>query len=296
MEKKGKISTIREIIETKGEYFVRLIVEIVSVLCVAIFLLLAALSYLKIFGSYENFYDYLTLAILSGTGIYGGYMLINHRRIQKIERHFPDFVRDLAESKKSGMTFTKAIMLASKGNYGELTPEIRKMARQISWGASVNEALTSFAKRVNTPLINRVISIIVEASRGGGSTADVLEAAAKDAAEIKFLQSERKANMLSYVVIVYVGALAFLAIILILCTQFIPALSKGAATIPGMGGGISKKDVLRIFFYGAMMQAIGSGIVAGVFESGRFTDGAKHAFVLVLITWIFFKIFVGNVS
>ena len=287
---------IREIIEAKGEYFIRLIVIALTAISVCVFLLMAIFTYFGILNLGGNFYDYITFAILSGTGIYGGYSLINYRRISKIEKHFPDFVRDLAESKKSGMTFTKAIMLASKGNYGELTPEIQKMARQISWGASVNEALLSFAKRVNTPLINRIISIIVEASRGGGSTADVLEAAAKDAAEIKFLQSERRSSMWSYVIIVYVGALAFLAIILILCTQFVPTLSEGSATLPGMGGGMSKEEVIRIFFYASMIQALGSGIVAGVFESGRLSDGVKHAFILVLITWLFFRLLIGDVG
>ena len=49
-------------------------------------------------------------------------------RFRKIDEAFPDFVRDLAESRRAGMTFTKAIMYSSKGNYGLLTPEIQKIA------------------------------------------------------------------------------------------------------------------------------------------------------------------------
>ena len=294
MKKKKKKQKIKNILEAKGEYIIRVAVTVVAILVVIICIILALLSASGVIGG--SFYDYLTFAILGGTGIYGGYNLFISRRIAKIEKYFPDFVRDLAESKKAGMTFTKAIMLASKGNYGELTPEIQKMAKQISWGASVTEALLSFAKRVNTPLINRIISIIVEASKGGGSTADVLEAAARDAAEMKFLQSERRANMMSYIIVVYVGAMAFLAIILVLCTQFVPALSGRTASLPGIGGGLSKDEVIRIFFYASMVQALGSGMVAGVFESGRFTDGVKHASILVFITWIFFKLLIGGIS
>ena len=50
-------------------------------------------------------------------------------RVRKIDDRFPDFVRDLAESRRAGMTFTKAIIYASKGNYGLLTPEIQNIAR-----------------------------------------------------------------------------------------------------------------------------------------------------------------------
>ncbi|HDO19130.1 MAG TPA: hypothetical protein ENG74_00205, partial [Thermoplasmatales archaeon] len=216
MVKKAKKSKLMEKLKIQSEYYVRLAVTISASAVVLISSIMAMLTFLGIVEGLGSYHDYIVIAILGGTGIYGGYTLLVSRRIQKMERAFPDFVRDLAESKKSGMTFTKAIFLASKGNYGELTPEIQKMARQISWGQSVNDALLAFAERVNTPLVKRIISLIVEASKGGGSTADVLEAAAKDAAEIKFLQSERKSNMASYVAIVYIGAIAFLAIILVL--------------------------------------------------------------------------------
>ncbi|MCD6411448.1 MAG: type II secretion system F family protein [Thermoplasmata archaeon] len=287
---------LRDIIIVKLYNYAGLIITSLSALLVIVFMFLAFLRFVNVISAGSPA-DFVTVAILGGTGLYGGYNLFRERRIRKIDDRFPDFIRDLAESKRAGMTFTKAIFMASKGNYGALTPEIRLMARQISWGESVTDALSALARRVNTPLVKRAVTLIIEASKGGGATADILMAAAKDAREMKFLQSERKASMFSYVMIVYIGAITFLAIVIILCSTFLPNLTKGAVALSsggiGAGAGISIRDLESIFFWGAVIQSIGSGLVAGVFESGSLVDGTKHVCVLVFITWMTFKLLVG---
>jgi flagellar protein FlaJ len=230
---------------------------------------------------------------LSITGIYGWFTYLHVRKIYKIDSIFPDFVRDLAESRRAGMTFTKAVLFASKGNYGILTPEIQKISQQVSWGSSVTDALFSFAERVNTKSIKRTVSLIIEASKSGGNVADVIDVAAKDAREIKMLEAERKSNMASYIVVIYVGAFVFLAIIAILVVSFLPSMT-GSSTggLQGaMGGGsVRMEDIQPIFYYATIVQGIGSGLVAGVFEDGNFSSSVKHVFILVLVSWMTFKI------
>ncbi len=274
----------------------RLIVIITTIVMVAIFIVCAFLSILGIFtlGSPT---DFLVLALLSGTGIYGMYEYMNVRRIYKIDTVFPDFVRDLAESRRAGMTFTKAIMFAAKGNYGILTEEIRKISQQVSWGSSVTDALLDFSKRVNTKSIRRTISLIIEASKSGGNVAEVLDIASKDAREIKMMEAERKSNMSSYVVVIYVGMLVFLAIIMILNLSFIPAMtgggSQGMSGLMGGGGGVDAREVTVVFYFATLIQGLGSGLVAGVFEDGNFSSSVKHVFVMVLISWLSFKLMMG---
>jgi len=251
-----------------------------------------------------NWKDFFVFATLSGTGIYGMYEYFKIRRISKIDGIFPDFVRDLAESRRAGMTFTKALMFSAKGNYGLLTSEIRKISQQVSWGSSVHDALIAFSYRVNTKSIQRTVSLIIEASKSGGNVADVLDVAANDAREIKMLDAERKANMASYIVVIYVGMLVFLVIILVLCSQFIPAItesgagSASASSLPGTTmnlGSISKDDIVPIFYFATLAQSFGSGLVAGVFEDGKFISGIKHIFIIVMITWVLFKFLVGGI-
>jgi flagellar protein FlaJ len=243
--------------------------------------------------------DYLIIGTIIFTGVYGLYEFFHIRRVRKIDERFPDFVRDLAESRRAGMTFTKAIMYSSRGNYGVLTPEIQKIARQISWGSSVENALGAFAKRVNTKLVKRTVSLIIEASRSGGNVADVLDAASRDAREIKLIDAERRAGMLSYVAVVYVGMFVFLVIMIVLCKSLLPAMmgqgSAGMATTMGKSSDISQTDITYVFFYAALIQTAGMGAVTGVFEEGNVVSGVKHIFIMILITWIIFKFFVMGV-
>jgi flagellar protein FlaJ len=289
-------SYLKNLILTKN--VTKLVVNIVSGVLVTVFILLGILSLLGIFTGFGGYIDYFVFALLSGTGLYGTYESMHVRRIQKIDGIFPDFVRDLAESRRAGMTFTKAILFSSKGEYGILTPEIKKISQQISWGGSVADALEAFAQRVNTKSIRRTITLIIEASNSGGNVADVLDVAAKDAREIKMLEAERRTNMASYVVVIYVGVFVFLAIVLILCTSFIPAMvggegSQGLSGIMGGGNNASRKDISSMFYLACLVQAFGSALVAGVFEDGRYTSSVKHIFIMIFSTWLMFKLLLG---
>jgi len=291
-----KTNYLRNLMLTKN--VTRLVVNIISAVLVIVFVLLGILAMLGIFTGFFGFIDYFVFALLSGTGVYGMYGSFHVRRIQKIDGIFPDFVRDLAESRRAGMTFTKAILFASKGEYGILTPEIKKISQQVSWGGSVSDALESFAQRVNTKSIRRTITLIIEASNSGGNVADVLDVAAKDAREIKMLEAERRTNMASYVVVIYVGMFVFLAIVLILCTSFIPAMvgsegSQGMQGVMGGGNNASQEEISGVFYLACLVQAFGSALVAGVFEDGRYTSSVKHIFIMVFVTWIMFKLLLG---
>lgn len=241
--------------------------------------------------------DFVLFAVFLGTGTFGIYEALRLRRVRKIDERFPDFVRDLAESRRAGMTFTKAIMHSSKGNYGVLTSEIKKISQQISWGSSVDDALSAFARRINTKLIRRTISLIIEASRSGGNVADVLDAASRDAREIRLLEIERRGSMMSYVAVIYVGMAVFLLIIALLCGTLIPAMTgEGAAGLAGAHGGrggITEEHIIPVFFYATLAQSVGMGLVTGVFEEGNIVSGVKHVFVMVVITWCVFKFVVG---
>lgn len=306
MQKVSKPSFIKQKIVT-GE-LTRFILYAITAFFAVFFILLAILSTepLAIIKPFKfgnillgTNLDYLVFAVIISTGIYGFYTFLHERKVHKIDDRFPDFVRDLAEFRRAGMTFTKAIIHASKGNYGLLTPEIQNIARQISWGNSVEKALESFSKRVNTKLIKRTVYLIIEASRSGGSVADVLDAASKDSRELKFIESERRAGMLSYVAVVYVSMLVFLMVIVILCKTLIPAMigegQGGLANVMGAAGTIKQYDITFAFFITTIIQGAGMGVVTGVFEEGKITAGIKHIFIMVFITWSIFKFFVTGV-
>lgn len=244
--------------------------------------------------------DFLVFTILAATGPYGFYEFARLKHLRKMEEKLPDLLRDLAEYWKGGLSMTDAIETLSKGEYGELTPEVRKMAVQLSWGVSFDRVLELFAERVNTQLVHRAVSLIREADRAGGKISDILEAAANDAREIKWLERERQSNMGIYVAIIYMAFGVFLAVIVIIAAQFLPAIISATASLGGGGqiGSVQITDIDRdfvvlVFFSSALIQSIGSGMVGGVMGEGEPSAGMKHVFVMVVISYLVFRVIVG---
>ena len=254
--------------------------------------------------SAKRFLNFLVLGIVGFTGPYGFYTARKQRNIKQIERRLPDFLRDVAEAGRFGMTLAEAIVVASSGRYGKLTPEIKKMAAQINWGVPATEALHLFAQRVSTPMVNRVVSIIVKSSDAGGDVADVLAMVSHDAKETQLTQEERRIAMSTYIAVIYISFFVFLVTIWILNVTFLPkikesstALATQTATsgqsIPGILPENIGEVILGIqiaFFVATIVHAVGDGILAGVLDNGRVANGLRHSSVMLVIALVSFQL------
>lgn len=232
-----------------------------------------------------------SLAVLVACGPMGWFSYVRDRHVSQLEDRFPDFLRDLNESYGAGLTMAQAIRVAARGDYGKLNPEIKRMANQVSWGTPFHDALTMFADRVETPIVTRAVALINKATRAGGNTKDVLAAAARDAREIKALQQERKLSMTLYVIVIYVAFGVFLGVVAALQSLLVPALLEttqgiGSAGLGGLAvaGNVTFMDFRLIYFGVGLVQALGSGIVAGVMAEGSYAAGLKHGAIMVVLT------------
>jgi flagellar protein FlaJ len=243
--------------------------------------------------------DLFILACMFGAGPFGYFFNREAKRIAAVDEKFPDFLRDIAESSRAGMTLPRALVTAAQGSYGALTPEIKRMAAQVEWGIDFGDALSRFAQRCKTPLIDRTVSLVVEAQRAGGSVVDILTAASEDAREIKQIVSERNVQMSMYNVVIYISFFVFIVVVLVLSAQFIPAFKKavGAASGQQVGGlqfhDFDPEDFNSIFFQAAVVQAIGGGLVGGVLTKGNPVSGFIHVAVMLGVAWLSFRVMVG---
>ena len=216
----------------------------------------------------------------------------------EIEEKFPDFLRDLAEYWKGGLSMTVAVQTLATSEYGALNDEVKKMSDQLSWGIKFSDVILQFAERVGTPLVKRAISLISEADRAGGKISDILVTAANDSREIKFLEGERKRAIGSYIAVIWTSYFVFLGVIVVLSTVFIPAIANSNSSDDGGGGqnignmkirNVDPLFFLTIFYYGVTMQAIGNGCMAGLMATGRFSAGFKHSGMMLLVALVVFN-------
>jgi flagellar protein FlaJ len=234
------------------------------------------------------------IALMLPYGIYG------HRRDRiraRVEEKFPDFLRDLAEYWKGGLSMTVAIQTLAKGEYGNLNDEVNKMASQISWGVSFGEVLEMFTERVTSPIVTRAVRMVDEANRAGGRISDILLAASFDAKEIKALETERRQEVGSYVMVIYTSFFVYLGIILVLASTFIPAIVDSSASTGGGSmsiGNLTIKEMNEVwistmFLYSLMVQGIGNGLAAGLMSTGRLYSAFRQASFLLIIGWVVFE-------
>jgi archaeal flagellar protein FlaJ len=253
-------------------------------------------------GNIERFLYWFVVAALAFIGPYGFYLAKKHREVKLVERRLPDFLRDVAEAGRFGMTLADAIVVSSAGRYGKLTPEIKKMAAQITWGVPATEALRFFAKRVKTPMVERVVAIIVKSSDAGGDVADVLTMVSHDTKEHQLTEDERRIAMSTYIAVIYISFMVFLVTIWILNVTFLPKMLEASASLGADDAALAGASPLAAnleevvqgiqiaFFIATIVHAIGDGILAGVLDTGRIPNGMRHSFIMLLIAFFAFLI------
>jgi archaeal flagellar protein FlaJ len=218
-------------------------------------------------------------------------------RVTNLENALPNFFRDLAGMNDSGMTLPTAVHLVAAAEYGTLTPHIKKLDNEMSWGVNFVEALYRFGQGLGTRLADRSVDLIAKASKAGGDVSEVLRAAAKDTFEVVNLQTERANNMLIYVIIVLVSFAVFLFVIAILVSSFLTTMATAGAAASssgarGFGGIIDIFIYKRLFSHAAMLQGLFSGMVAGQMGEGRFVAGLKYSAIMLIISWVTFRFFI----
>ena len=243
--------------------------------------------------------DFLVLGLLCLLAPYGFAETARQRRIAKIEDRLPDFLRDVAEAGRFGMTLSDAIVVASSGRYGLLTDEIKKMASQLEWGVPVATALRLFEERVPTPLVQRVVSIVTRANEAGGNVADVLSMVAHDTREAQLADQSRKISMLTYVTVIYIAFFVFIVTVYIMAAIFLPQMitaGEGVAS-SNLGSAVTLQfsyvPILFVaFLVAVIVHAVGDGIMAGVLYNGRIAEGLQHATIMLAIGWLMMRFFV----
>jgi flagellar protein FlaJ len=241
--------------------------------------------------------DFLVLAVLVAIIPVAILDFKEQQRVKNLENALPNFFRDLAGMNDSGMTLPNAVHIVAGAEYSTLTPHIRKLDQDMSWGAGFVEAMYRFGKDLGTPLADRSVDLIAKASKAGGDISEVLRAAAKDTFEVVNLAQERSNNMLIYVIIVLVSFAVFLFVIAILVSTFLTTMatagaSASAAGARGFMGQIDLFQYKRLFTHAALLQGFFSGLVAGQMGEGRLIAGLKYSAIMVIIAWVTFRFFI----
>jgi len=221
---------------------------------------------------------------------------VNQKWMNGVEDQMPVLVKGISESQETGLTFIKAIekVVEDKMIRPPLSDEVKKLTVQMSWGLSFEEALKGFRNRINSSVVNRFCTLVLEASRSGGEIRKVFSATAGFMEDMKQTDKETSSQMKPYIVVVYAAFFVFAFTSVILVRSFFAPL-QGLPQIlnPLSIGGISD---LKDFFYRTMlMSALVGGLMAGKIGERRVAGGFKHSIMMMLMGYaIFFLLIPPN--
>ena len=221
------------------------------------------------------------------------------RRALEISERFPEVLSILASANRMGIGVVDAFDLVTRWTGGALADELERTRNDVRWNHDLTGALTRLADRLHVPDLSRTMSLLAEGSRSSGDLHGVLQVAATQTRNHARLRRARRREIGSYVAIVVLGFLVYLLVILIMEVSYLQPLADlpepsvpdaaGDAPIPLAGGPVEQYRVL--FIHSTLIQAIGSGLIAGKLAENDALSGLKYSIGLVVLSMAVFALF-----
>ena len=271
------------------------------------FSLIASISVLSMSFYFSEYSDSTTIkdvglifGILVGIVPLTIHQLKQVQRRDNIDRNMPMFLLALLSSVQSGTNLIKAIEQAAERNLGALTPELKNLRANISWGTPMEEAFENFAERTGTRVARRVTVLLEMAMKIGGDVSENLEMIQKHVSEMQNIEKSRKSSLQPYTYTIYISFAVFLAVAVLLTTSFFSEMEKvqqgllesGSGT-EGLFGSLATMDIGAMesaLFNMAIIEAVFGGLAAGKIGSGSYVAGTKHVVAMIVLSVVAFNL------
>ncbi len=186
------------------------------------------------------------------------------------------FLRDLVETRKTGLSPERSIQVLSKRDYGKFSEHLRRMSSELSWGFSLREIFEDFNSKVKNWLSQINIYLLIDTIEIGGGTEESLETLATFSESTEAMEKERKSSLLPLLIVPYMGAFLLTATTMMFLQFFRNMTLMGGASIPYIT--LSRMMLPPLVFHCFMV-----GLVTGKTVSGRISSGFKHAIFLTVV-------------
>jgi flagellar protein FlaJ len=224
------------------------------------------------------------------------YELKRSREVE-IARRFPDTLNILSSANKMGIPLVDALDLVSRWSEGVVAKELRVVRNDIEWNHDVTKALLAFGDRIRVPQLSRTMKLLAEGIRSSGDLSRVLSIAAEDTRNREKLERTRRRELGSYIAVVVIGFLVFLLVIVLLDASFLTPLgdvggteAPAGADIPIGFSSVPVETYRLMFFHAALIQALGSGLLAGKLSDNDTMSGLKYGLGLLLVAMAAFTL------
>ncbi|MBI3593998.1 MAG: type II secretion system F family protein [Nitrospirae bacterium] len=104
-----------------------------------------------------------------------GIAYFSKKRLEKIEKQIPDFLKMMAGSLRAGLSLSDSINLCVKELPSPISQELGLVLKKIKMGKSLEEGLRFFDNRLNLEEVRLVVSAIILSNEAGGSISHLFD-------------------------------------------------------------------------------------------------------------------------
>jgi len=201
------------------------------------------------------------------------------------EQGINSFLRDLTETRKTGLSPEKCIESLAHRDYGEFSKELRKISSEISWGVPMKKVIMDFLKRTRSWMSQIVMFLLVETIDVGGGTIAMIESLARFNNLTQEVEKEKKMAVRPYVIMPY-----FAAILLVATTIMMIGFTSSTLGVADTAPTEDLSPMVTIFTSSCIFHSYLIGLVAGKISEESISAGFKHAALLVVIAAVAAKL------
>jgi len=204
-----------------------------------------------------------------------------------MERGVSNFLRDLTETRKTGLSPEACISNLSGRDYGAFSKELRKMSSDIGWGIPMRNVIMAFVKKTRSWMSQIVMFLLLEAVDVGGGTISMIESLARFNNMTQEVEKEKKMSVRPYMIMPYFAAILLVSTTLmtLLFTTNTVAMGGAASTSSTNTGYLT-----LIFTVSVITHCYLIGLVCGKISEESLAAGFKHSALLVLFAIVASKV------
>ena len=203
-----------------------------------------------------------------------------------LEKALPDFIRDISEGRKIGLSPEQTIQALADKHYGLLSKHVKKMSAQVSWGVSTVQVISTFAREVRSWVTREAGMLLTEVIDVGGGTVRSFSDMADFSRKMNDLESEKRSSLKPYLFICYFSSIMVVVTTFIMVYFISTPINFGSSSSFAPPPPTINRSAIDILLTVSVVESWFIGMVAGKMGEGGVAEGFKHALALVVIALV----------
>jgi flagellar protein FlaJ len=185
------------------------------------------------------------------------------------------FLRDLVEVRKSGLSPEKSIEALSVRDYKSFSRHLKDISTKINWGYPLRQIYDEFAANVKNWLALINIYLLIDTIEVGGGSENSIESLAEFSESTQQLELEKRAALMPLLIVPLIGA----ALLTGTTVMFL-----GFFTGSNLGISVPVEHLYQTLLTPLAIHSFTLGLVTGKIVSGRVSAGFKWSILLSLVS------------